>query len=167
MWTALADERAGHTSDAEAMYRSALAAEASDSTDHANTTLLLARFLESQGRAAEAKALGSPLPEPPVPPMSPNVFRVADGAISPKVLSKVDPVYPVEARTAGYSATVRLQMEVGTDGAAHNIHVAKSAGLGLDESAVASISQWRFEPGTKDGAPANVLASIEVNFHLQ
>jgi protein TonB len=58
-------------------------------------------------------------------------------------------------------------MEVGTDGTPHNIHVARSAGLGLDDSAAAAISQWRFVPGTKDGAPASVLASIEVNFHLQ
>jgi TonB family protein len=167
MWTAQADERDGNATDAEAMYRSALAVENPTSNDHTNTTLLFGRFLENHGRADEAKALGNPLPDVPTPPPGPNVFRVKDGATPPKVLTKIDPIYPVEAKTAGYSATVRVQMEVGTDGTPHNIHVARSAGLGLDDSAAAAISQWRFVPGTKDGAPASVLASIEVNFHLQ
>jgi outer membrane biosynthesis protein TonB len=38
--------------------------------------------------------------------------------------------------------------------------------MGLDEQAVIAITQWKFKPGTKDGAPIPVLAQIEINFKL-
>jgi len=38
--------------------------------------------------------------------------------------------------------------------------------MGLDEEAVSAVSQWRFEPGTKDGIPVPVAATIEVNCRL-
>jgi protein TonB len=59
-----------------------------------------------------------------------------------------------------------VSVEVGADGLAHNTQVVKGMGLGLDEQALTAIEQWRFEPGMKDGAPVNVLATIEVNFRL-
>ena len=33
-------------------------------------------------------------------------------------------------------------------------------------NALAAVSQWRFEPGTKDGTPVAVSVRVEVNFHL-
>jgi protein TonB len=38
--------------------------------------------------------------------------------------------------------------------------------MGLDEKAIDAVSQWKFKPGTKDGAPVTVIANIEVNFRL-
>jgi TonB family protein len=34
----------------------------------------------------------------------------------------------------------------------------------LDEKAIEAVRQWRFKPGTKDGNPVTVSATIEVNF---
>ena len=39
-------------------------------------------------------------------------------------------------------------------------------GFGLDESAQATIRQWKFEPGTKDGTPVKVVTMVEVNFRF-
>ncbi|MBV9507350.1 MAG: energy transducer TonB, partial [Acidobacteriia bacterium] len=44
--------------------------------------------------------------------------------------------------------------------------VIRSLGLGLDEKAMEAISQWKFQPGIKDGQPVPVAARIEVNFRL-
>ena len=39
-------------------------------------------------------------------------------------------------------------------------------GFGLDERAQAAIEQWKFAPGTRNGRPVKVLATIEVNFRF-
>ena len=62
--------------------------------------------------------------------------------------------------------TVLLKLVIDTDGLAKNIQVLKSQGMGLDEQAVIAITQWKFKPGTKDGAPIPVQAQIEINFKL-
>ena len=59
-----------------------------------------------------------------------------------------------------------LYCEIGPDGLAHNIQVMNPLGLGLDEQAVAAVTQWKFKPGTRDGQPVTVQATIEVNFRL-
>jgi TPR repeat protein len=38
--------------------------------------------------------------------------------------------------------------------------------MGLDEQAIEAVSNWRFEPATKDGTPVAVQINVEVNFHL-
>jgi TonB family protein len=57
-------------------------------------------------------------------------------------------------------------VEIGQDGIARNMKVVRGLGLGLDERALQAISQWHFKPGTKDGQPVTVMATIEVNFRL-
>ena len=59
-----------------------------------------------------------------------------------------------------------LGIDVGTDGLAYNIHVIRPLGEGLDEKAIEAVSQWRFQPGMKNGQPVAVQATIEVNFRL-
>ena len=54
----------------------------------------------------------------------------------------------------------------GPDGTPRNISVRRALGLGLDEKAIEAVKQWKFRPGTKDGDPVTVQASIEVNFRL-
>jgi len=62
--------------------------------------------------------------------------------------------------------TVVLAVEVEPDGAPHNIRVVRGLGFGLDENAIDAVSQWKFQPGMKDGVPVTVAATIEVNFRL-
>ena len=59
-----------------------------------------------------------------------------------------------------------LSVVIGTDGKATNIQLKNSLGFGLDEKAAEAVSQWRFNPGARDGAPVAVEATIEVNFRL-
>lgn len=39
-------------------------------------------------------------------------------------------------------------------------------GFGLDERAVTAIERWRFKPGTREGKPVKIWATVEVNFRL-
>ncbi len=37
---------------------------------------------------------------------------------------------------------------------------------GLDQKAIESVRQWKFEPATKDGVPVAVRVNVEVQFRL-
>jgi protein TonB len=78
----------------------------------------------------------------------------------------VDPDYTDEARAALLEGTEVVSVEIGPDGLAHNGRVVRSLGLGLDENGLDAISQWRFQPGMKDGQPVTVFATIEINWRL-
>jgi len=61
---------------------------------------------------------------------------------------------------------VTLEVVITTTGYAENIRVIKSLDPGLDQNAITAVSNWQFKPGTKDGQPVAVYATIQLNFHL-
>jgi TonB family protein len=95
-----------------------------------------------------------------------GVFRVGGGVSAPVLLYKKEPEYSEEARKAKYQGTVVLYVEVDPSGKAVNMRVVRSLGLGLDEKAMEAVKAWKFKPGSKDGKPVTVAATIEVNFRL-
>jgi TonB family protein len=96
-----------------------------------------------------------------------KVYKIGEGVSQPRILSKVEPEYTPEAKDAKIEGMVRLQVEITAAGNAENIVVVKSLEPGLDANAVTAVSNWRFQPGMKDGEPVAVYATIEVNFHLK
>jgi protein TonB len=95
-----------------------------------------------------------------------GVFRVGGGISAPRAVYTPDPDYSEEARKAKYQGTVVLWLVVGQDGRPHDIRVARSLGMGLDEKAMQAVRQWKFEPALKDGRPVAVQINVEVNFRL-
>jgi len=96
-----------------------------------------------------------------------DIFQIAEGGISvPRIVSRVEPSYPQEARTAKVSGTVVLFAEISSAGVVGNVVVLHRLGKGLDESAVRAIKQWKFSPALKDGRPVAVMITIEMNFSL-
>ena len=95
-----------------------------------------------------------------------GVYHIGGGVAAPHLIYGPEPEFSEEARKAKYQGTVVLQVVVGPDGRTHDIRVAQSLGMGLDEKAIEAIRQWKFEPSRKDGVAVAVLVDIEVNFHL-
>jgi TonB family protein len=95
-----------------------------------------------------------------------GAYHVGGGVSAPKILVKVEPEYSEEARKAKWQGVVVLHAIIGTDGRAHDVTVARSLGLGLDEKAIEAVKQWRFEPGKKEGQSVNTEISFEVSFRL-
>jgi TonB family protein len=96
-----------------------------------------------------------------------KVYKVGNGVQQPKVLSKVDPVYTQEAKDAKIEGSVILSAVITTEGKADQIEVIRSLDAGLDQNAIDAVEQWTFQPGTKDGEPVAVQATIEVHYRLQ
>lgn len=175
MWSAVVRERELNFDQAEALYKNALSVQDPKSPDAATTMKLYAELLRVLGRAGEANELGkraNAVQKAAAEQVnskrtwSNSVYRIGGDVSAPAVLQKMDPEYTGEARAAQLSGTVVLSVEVGPDGLAHNSRVIRGLGLGLEESAIDAISQWRFRPAVKDGQPVNVAATIEVNFRL-
>lgn len=96
-----------------------------------------------------------------------RVYKVDEGVTPPRLIHKVEPAYTEEARDAKIEGTVVLKVEITKEGRAENIVLKKSLDPGLDLNAIEALRQWRFEPGTIDGRPVRVLATVEVNFRLK
>ena len=85
---------------------------------------------------------------------------------APTVAFKVEPEYSEEARKVHLEGAVILKIIIDEEGKPRDLQVVRSLGLGLDESAIAAVSKWQFQPRTKNGQPVPGPAQIEVNFRL-
>jgi TonB family protein len=95
-----------------------------------------------------------------------GAYHVGGGVSAPHVLFKPIPEFSDEARRNKYQGKVILRGVVGVDGRLHEVSVVHSLGMGLDEEALKSVPEYRFEPGRKDGAPVPVEVFLEINFSL-
>ena len=86
------------------------------------------------------------------------------GGRAPRLIHRVEPEYTHEACLASAEGAVVLYAMVKSDGSVGKVRVIRSVGFGLDESAMDTVRQWRFIPGSKDGKPADIPASIEIRF---
>jgi TonB family protein len=165
--------RLGFT-DAEQFYQRALGVEDPKSLDAVDTMRNYASLLKRMGRFDEAAAMETRSQEArsgqakPAANVLPNgVYRVGPGITAPALLQKTPVQYTEEARAGKIQGTTLLMVEIDPDGMARNIVVSRSLEPGLDQKAIDAVSQWQFRPGTKDGVPVTVAATIEVNFRLQ
>ena len=84
-----------------------------------------------------------------------------------KIITKVQPVYPESARSAGISGTVVLHAVIGMDGKPLSLRVMNSQiDPDLAHSAVEAVSQWRYTPTLLNGEPIEVDTTITVNYSL-
>jgi len=89
------------------------------------------------------------------------------GRSAPTVIRRVEPRYTDEARQARVAGMVILQAVIQTNGTADILKVVKPLPLGLTESAVEAIQQWRFRPAVRNGKEIPVPMNIEVDFNLE
>jgi TonB family protein len=95
----------------------------------------------------------------------PSRIRVGGDIKAPHLITRVQPVYPESARSAGVSGTVILHAIISQDGKPLALRVMNSeVDPDLARSAVEAVSQWRFTPTLLNGEPIEVDTSIMVNF---
>jgi TonB family protein len=158
---------------AEEIFRRALDVESPTSLEYVDTLRKYSLLVRKLGRGDQAAALEQRArdaqlgrPKPARRELSPGVYKVGDGITPPALLYKIEPEYTEGARAGGIQGTTVLYVEVGPDGVARNFRIERSLEPSLDQKAIDAVQQWQFKPGTKDGQPVTVSATIEVNFRL-
>jgi TonB family protein len=106
-------------------------------------------------------------PEPTAAEAASEPLRIGAGVLPPRVIARIEPEYPPDARAARVEGPVVLDAVVGRDGAVDVRRVVRSLRPDMDDAAVEAIRQWRFSPGTRDGEPVDVALNIEVHFSLR
>jgi TonB family protein len=88
-------------------------------------------------------------------------------AVMPKLIRRVQPTYPPEARKAGIDGVVILEARIGTDGVVHDLKAFRSEPMWLTEAAIEAVKQWRYEPA-KDasGKPVEAALNVTISFIL-
>jgi TonB family protein len=82
----------------------------------------------------------------------------------PMATRKVDPAYPLQLMRENVHGTVILYAVIHADGSVGNVRVLRSADDRLDRYATEAISQWKFDPATKNGSPVDVEATFQIPF---
>jgi TonB family protein len=82
----------------------------------------------------------------------------------PMATRKVDPAYPLQLMRENVHGTVILYAVIRADGSVGNVKVLRSVDDRLDRFATEAISQWKFDPATKNGTPVDVEATFQIPF---
>jgi len=104
-------------------------------------------------------------PPPPPPPVGP--ILVGGDVARPNGIYTPLPAYTEIARKARIQGIVILQLVLDKQGNVTDVEVLKDMPFGLTESAVKTVSTWRYEPATLNKKPIEVLMTVTVNFTLQ
>ena len=83
-----------------------------------------------------------------------------------KIISKVPPVYPPQAKKDHVTGKVVLDTVIGKDGSVENLKVVKSVREDLDHSAIDAVKQWKFQPFLLNGEPVEVETTINIIYSL-
>jgi TonB family protein len=102
-----------------------------------------------------------------LPPSNNDGLGLPPGAKPPIIIHDVVPEFSEQARRERFEGVVTVSTVVNKEGMPTEVRVERSLGHGLDENAVAAVSQYRFRPATLDGKPIAARIRIMISFRLQ
>lgn len=83
-----------------------------------------------------------------------------------RVIHRVEPKYPDDARDKKITGSVFLTLTVDHDGKPQSIRIQQPLFPSMDQAAIEAAGQMRFEPAMKDGQPASQVLVVEFYFAL-
>lgn len=82
-----------------------------------------------------------------------------------RVVTRVEPVYPPDAKASKIEGSVVLSALIGKDGNVEDLSVISGPST-LTGAAIDAVKQWTYNPFHLNGLPVEVRTTITVNFHL-
>jgi len=96
---------------------------------------------------------------------SPAQAAATASSSSSRLIHRVEPQYPLEAKAKRIQGSVVLDVQVQGEGAVGNIDVIQGDPL-LSEAAVQAVRQWKYQPYFVDGRPVESQTRITIKFTL-
>lgn len=119
------------------------------------------RFWEDPQKKKTVSTKSAQAPEGESPPVQ------ALGTIKqPKLIKKVEPVYPKEALKNNIKGVVIVEATTNAKGEVIASSILKSV-PGLDEATLDAIKQWKFEPFYIDEKPRGLIFTVTLRFQLR
>jgi protein TonB len=110
------------------------------------------------------------LPEAPPPPPPPSVrrdpVRVGGQIQEPRLLRRVEPIYPPLAVSAHIEGVVILEAIVDREGQVEQVRVLRSPNPMLDKASIDAVKQWRYAPVLLNGKPERFILTVVLSFGL-
>ena len=119
------------------------------------------------------------LPPPPPPPparkkLKKELAEFEKGAVRavgdikpPKLIKKVNPIFPEEARKKGISGVVILSVRADEQGNIVRVKIVKSPHELLSKAAAEAVKQWKYEPMLIKGKPMPIIFTVTMTFKLK
>jgi TonB family protein len=88
----------------------------------------------------------------------------AEDLSQPMATRKVDPKYPLQLMRENVAGTVILYAIIHADGTVGSVRVLRGVDDRIDQFASQAVTQWQFQPATKNGSPVDVEATFQIPF---
>ena len=92
-------------------------------------------------------------------------LRVAPEIMTARILTRVEPIYPAQARREGKQGTAWLDAVIAADGTVRKTQIISGDEV-LAQAAADAVRQWRFEPYRAADRPLEVETAIAIEFRL-
>jgi protein TonB len=102
---------------------------------------------------------------PPPPPMPRQPVRPGGRIEAPRIVTRVQPVYPSIAQASRVGGIVVIEALIGENGRVRDATVLRGHQL-LKDAALDAVRQWVFTPTRLNGEPVAVLMTVTVVFSL-
>jgi periplasmic protein TonB len=102
---------------------------------------------------------------PKLQPVIPQRIRISQGITSGLLIHKVEPSYPVLAKSARIQGDVILRAIIDREGNIQDLQLVSGHPL-LVPAAIGAVKQWRYRPYLLNGQPVEVETTITVIFQL-
>ncbi len=115
----------------------------------------------------KAAALEAPAVQAPPPDDGDRVYHLTSQIEPPVLVSKVNPDYPLSARSKRREGSVVIAAVVGVDGSVRAAKIVRSVSPDIDRAALEAVRVWRYRPATREGRSVAVHTVIQVDFKLE
>jgi protein TonB len=94
-------------------------------------------------------------------------FQLTEVDKQPRVVRRIQPVYPYEARKKKITGKVVLRFLVDRSGKVSKVSVVRAEPEGVfEENAMEAVKKWKFKPGYYEGEPVPTWITLPISFNM-